>query len=75
MAAPGQAAVVGQRLGKSHADARADGGGQADEKGGRAAVRGERGAKQRRERGDGTVHETGESGLDDLQEEQPFLLG
>ena len=50
MAASGQAAVVGQRLGKSHADARADAGGQADEKSFQTAVRGERGGKQRRQR-------------------------
>ncbi len=75
MAASGQAAVVGQRLGESHADARAHGGGQSDEKGGRAAVRGERGGEQRRERGDGAVHEPGESGLDDLQDEQPLGAG
>jgi hypothetical protein len=38
-------------------------------------VRGERGGEQRRERGDRAVHQAGEPGLDDLQDEQPLGAG
>jgi hypothetical protein len=69
MAASGQAAVVGKGFGKSHADAGADAGSHADKEGGPTVVRGESGTKQWRKSRDGTVHETGESGLDDLQNE------
>ena len=74
MAASGQAAVVGQRLGESHADARADARGKADEKSLRTAVCGKRGGEERRERRNRAVHQTGESGLDDLQEKKSFRL-
>jgi hypothetical protein len=74
LAAAGQTAVVGQRLRKAHADARAAAGGEADQKSFPTAVRSERGGKQRRQRRDRAVHQSGQPRLNDLQQEEPFLL-
>ena len=60
---------------KSHADARADAGGEADEKRLETAVGGKRGSEQRRQRRDRTIHQPGQSRLDDLQNEQPLGAG
>src|SRR5271170_8015535 len=74
MAASGETAVVGQRLCKSHADARADARRKTDKKSFKTIVGGERGGEQRRECRDRAVHQTGESRLHDLQEKQAFRL-
>ena len=55
-AAPGERAVVGERLGEAHADAGADRGGEPDEKGLPIVVRGESGGEQRRQRRYRAVH-------------------
>ena len=68
-AAPGERTVVGQRLGKAHRDAGADGRRKADQESRPGIVRGEGGGEQRRQRRDRAVHEAGEPRLDILQHE------
>lgn len=75
VAATGEAAVVGEGFGEAHADACADAGGHADLERLEAVVRGKCGGEERGERGDGAIHEAGEAGLDDLEEEEALLLG
>ena len=79
MTASGKTTVVGQSLGKAHADAGPNGSSKTNDEGVPGLVRGERGREDRRERGHGAVHKSGQTGLNDLQNEQPttglcFLL-
>ena len=75
MPPPGQSSIIRERLGETHADAGAEAGGKADSERVNAAVGRERRGKQRRERRDRSIHQTGQPRLDDLQDEQPFLPG
>ena len=75
MAPSGEAAVIGQRLGKTHADARADAGREPDEKSLPTVVRGKSGGEQWCQRRNRAVHQANQTRLNDLQEKQPFLLG
>ena len=68
-AAPGQLAVVRQRLGEPHRDAGADRGGDADQEGVPRQVGRERGGEHRRQGRDRAVHQPDQSGLDHLQHE------
>ena len=70
VAAAGEAAVVGERFGEAHADAGADRSGQPDEEGVLRFLGGDRGGEDRGERGDGAVHQAGQAGLHDLQDEE-----
>ena len=79
MTSSGKTAVVGQGLGKAHADASADGSSEANDEGVPGLVRGERRREDRRQRGNRAVHQPGQPGLNDLKDEQPttgpcFLL-
>ena len=77
VAAAGEAAIVGERLGEAHADAGADGGGQSDQEGVPGFVGGDGRGEDRRQGGDGAIHQAGQSGLDHLQHEEAavgFLL-
>src|SRR5205823_10922953 len=65
-AAPGHAAVVGERFGKTHADTCADARGKADQKSIPRLVSREGGGEQRRQGGHRAVHETGEARLEAL---------
>ncbi len=66
---PRDAAVVGEGLRQPHTDARAHGGGQADEEGAVGAVGQARRSEERRERRDRTVHQAQQGGLHLLQDE------
>ena len=70
MTAAGETTVVGESLGKTHADARAQGCSETDFERVKTALSGERGGEYGRERGDGAVHESGQAGLHDLQYKQ-----
>src|SRR5579863_668987 len=71
MTAAGEAAVIGERLGKSHADASAERGCHADQKSVPGIAGGECGSEDRCERRDGAIHQTGQAGLHNLQNEKP----
>ena len=66
-----EAAVVRQRLGKTHAYARPKRRGEADSKGVPGVLRGKRSREDGRERRNRTVHQSGEPRLHDLQDEEP----
>ena len=67
--APCERAVVGKRLGETHADASADRRGEADEKSRPIGLGRESRREQRRQRRDRTIHQAGEAGLHILQHE------
>ena len=69
MAAAGDAAVVGERLGEAHRDPGADRGRHADQERVPAAAGGEGGGEQGRQRRDRAVHQPGEARLHVLQHE------
>src|SRR5580704_13123804 len=73
MAAAGEAAVIGKSFGETHADSGADTGGHADEKRVPAFVSGDGSGEKRSERGNGTVHQASETGLNNLKEEKAAL--
>ena len=60
-----------RRFGKTHADAGADAGRQADGEGFPAVVRGEGGGEERGERRDRAVHQARPAGLNHLKHEKP----
>src|SRR5260221_13858562 len=71
MSAAGQAAVVRQGLGESHADARAERGsqshGECSMRTAGGGARGKSSGEHGSQRGNGAVHQSGESWLYDLQ--------
>src|ERR1700674_471461 len=70
MTAAGEASIVRQRLGESHADARADGSCHANQERVPTFVRRECGSEDRRQRGHGAIHQTDKARLYDLQNEK-----
>ena len=70
MAAAGEAAIVGERLRKAHADARAERCRQPHLERIETALRGQRRGEHRRQRGDRPIHQSSQPGLHDLQYEQ-----
>ena len=68
-----QRAVVRQRFGESHRDAGTDAGGQSYEESVPAFVSGEGGREDWRERRDRAIHESGQAGLNVLQDEEPMM--
>src|SRR5690348_5430264 len=73
MPAPGEAAVVRERLRESHADSGSERGSQSHQKSGMRGMRGKSSGKNGSERGDRSVHQTGQSRLYHLEEEKLFL--
>src|SRR5438309_113834 len=70
MSAAGEAAIVGERFCESHADARANGGRESDYEGGMSVLRSECRSENRRQRRNRSIHEAGQTGLNNLQDEQ-----
>jgi len=75
MAATGEAAIVGEGFSETHADAGADGRGEADQESVPRAVGGESGGEDGGKGRNRTVHQAGKAGLDDLQDEKAAVGG
>ena len=75
IATSGEFAVVGEALGEGHRDASTHSGGRADEKDCMRVARGKGGREDGGQRGDGTVHQAGEAGLDDAEEKVTVVPG